>query len=93
MYHYLATVNGDEELRRKNAKLYMDEFSAELPLQSIRCMGGRSGDVMEGCRDCPYMKCCNEKCLHACSGCADYPCQNLAWYIEKYVNKVNQTVE
>ena len=89
---YLATVNGDEELRRKSAEFYMDEFNLSLPLDSIRCMGGRSDEIMDGCRDCPYMKCCSEKGLHACSECSEYPCETLAWYMEKYVNKVNQVL-
>jgi hypothetical protein len=80
------------ELRQKSALFYKDEFNIELSYDSIRCMGGRSNEIMEGCRDCPYMKCCNEKGLNACSDCEEYPCENLAWYIEKYVNKVNQIV-
>ncbi|MDR1687201.1 MAG: DUF3795 domain-containing protein [Clostridiales bacterium] len=89
---YLATIGGDMQLKRKSTVFYKEEFNFELPLESIHCMGGRSDEVMQGCRDCPYKKCCREKNLSACSECTDYPCANLAWYIDKYVNKVNQVV-
>jgi hypothetical protein len=89
---YVATVNNDNALRAASAKFYNDEFNIDIPLEKLRCMGGRSDEIFEGCKDCPYMKCCGERGLYSCEECADYPCGELKWYQEKYVNKVNQII-
>lgn len=86
---YLATVNNDDNLRRKSQQFYKDIFSLDIPIEKFHCLGGRSNDVFYLCKDCPWMKCAKEKGLSACSECADYPCKPLAEYQEKYVNKYN----
>jgi hypothetical protein len=89
---YLATVNNDNALRAASAKFYKDEFNIDIPLEKFRCMGGRSNEIFVGCKDCPYMKCCKERGYDSCTECAVYPCEELKWYQEKYVNKVNQII-
>jgi len=56
----------------------------------LRCFGGMSDEIMDACAGCPFMKCCKEKGLQACSECAGYPCDILKDYAEKYVNRYNQ---
>ena len=87
---YLATVNNDDEFRLKSRRFYRDEFNLDIPLDKLHCLGGRSEDVFCLCKDCPWVKCAEEKGLSACSECAEYPCGPLADYQEKYVNKCNQ---
>lgn len=87
---YLATVNNDEELRVKSQRFYKDKFNLDIPLEKLRCLGGRSEGVFYMCNGCPWMKCAKEKGLSACSECVEYPCKPLAEYQEKYVNKRNQ---
>ncbi len=89
---YLATVNDDAAMRQASAKFYKDEFNHDIPLEKLRCMGGRSGDVFEGCRHCPFIKCCKEHGYEYCSDCPEYPCANLTGYMEKYINKANQVI-
>jgi hypothetical protein len=87
---YLATVNDSDELREKSRKFYLDEFGFDIPKSDIHCLGGRSDDIFKLCRGCPWMKCCRERDIAACSECGEYPCKPLAEYTEKYVNKYNQ---
>lgn len=89
---YLATVRDDEELRRRSQTFYQEEMKLSLPLSSFRCRGGHAKDaeVFAPCRECPFRKCCREKRIESCEECADFPCETLAWYREKYVNKYNQ---
>lgn len=87
---YLATINHDDHLRKQSQKFYRDEFGMDIPLEAIHCLGGRSEDAFYLCRECPWKKCCRERGIAACSDCADYPCEALKRYQDKYVNKCNQ---
>ena len=87
---FRATLFNDEAMRKRSAYFYKAEFNQDLPLQSLYCLSGKSDEIMEGCHQCPYMKCCKENNLDSCSDCSDYPCKMIEWYLEKYVNKVNQ---
>lgn len=89
-FTYLATINNDEDLRKQSQKFYKDEFGIDVPLEDIHCLGGRSEDVFYLCRGCPWIKCCKERRVEACSDCPDYPCEALKQYQEKYANKCNQ---
>jgi hypothetical protein len=85
-FTYLATVNDDAAMREESFRFY----KWKIPFEKIRCMGGRSGDIFEACRECPFMKCCKERGYDFCKECTDYPCETLAPFLEKYVNKVLQ---
>jgi hypothetical protein len=87
---YLATVKDDAVLREQSRQFYLTEFGFDIPLQEFRCRGGRSDDVFYLCRACPWMKCCRERGIDACTECDVYPCRPLAEYTGKYVNKCNQ---
>lgn len=87
---YLATVRNDENLRIQSQRFYKDAFNLDIPLNEMHCFGGRSNNIFKLCCDCPWMKCCRERKIDACSECAEYPCKPLAEYQAKYVNKCNQ---
>lgn len=87
---YLATVNSDEELRKQSQRFYRDMLKLDIELPKLRCMGGRSKDAFYLCEGCPWMRCCAERELNSCAQCGEYPCEPLAAYREKYVNKCNQ---
>lgn len=89
---YLATVRDDESLREQSQKFYKEEMKISLPLSAFRCLGGHAedADVFAPCRECPFRKCCRDKGLASCEECGEFPCETLAWYREKYVNKYNQ---
>lgn len=87
---YLATINNDDNLRKQSQKFYKDEFGINISLEDIHCLGGRSENVFYLCKECPWVKCCRDRGIEACSDCADYPCKALKEYQEKYVNKCDQ---
>lgn len=87
---YLATVRGDESLRRESQQFYKKEFRLDIPLSDLRCYGGRSDQSMRLCRDCPWARCAKKRGLFACTDCGEYPCKALAEYQDKYVNRCNQ---
>lgn len=84
---YLATVREDEALRKQSQAFYRETFGIELPPDEIRCLGIDSDCVLSLCRECPWVKCCREKGIGACEECAEYPCEALAAYRERYVNR------
>ena len=85
-----ATIHDDEALRQESAAFYRDTFRREIPPEKLRCFGGRSGEVMEGCEGCPFSRCCREKGVERCTDCGEYPCRMIAEYEREYVDKVNQ---
>jgi len=87
---YRATIENNDELRRQSQKFYCEEYGREIPLEQINCTGGRTDGIFHLCKECPWMKCCRERVIDACSECPEYPCPPLAEYIGKYVNKCNQ---
>jgi hypothetical protein len=87
---YLATAEDNDELREQSRQFYLTEFGQNIPLTEMRCHGGRSNDLFYLCRGCPWMKCCRERGIDACSECGEYPCQPISEYFRKYVNKCNQ---
>ena len=62
----------------------------DIPLDEVNCLGCQSNNVFKLCKDCPFTKCASERKIAECSECVEYPCNALAEYQEKYVNKCNQ---
>ena len=87
---YIATQTNNEDLRRQAQSFYKESFGLDIPLEKFHCDGGRSKNVFELCKECPFKKCCIEHGIDACSKCSEYPCKDISDYQEKYVNKCNQ---
>ena len=87
---YIATQTNNEDLRRQAQSFYKEIFGLDIPLEKFYCNGGRSKNVFELCKECPFKKCCIERGIDACSKCSEYPCKEILDYQEKYVNKCNQ---
>ncbi|MBQ8551773.1 MAG: DUF3795 domain-containing protein [Clostridia bacterium] len=87
---YLATIKNDAALRQQAREFYKDEFSIDVSIEDIHCLGGRSDDVFFLCKECPWAKCCRERGIDSCTECEVYPCKVLTAYSDKYVNKCNQ---
>ena len=90
---YRATVEQNESLREQAQRFYRESFALEVPLSELCCQGGRGESVMSLCRECPWKLCCERQGIEACDQCKQYPCRQLAAYMEKYVNKCNQLNE
>ena len=65
-------------------------FGLDIPLDEVNCLGCQSNNVFKLCKNCPFTKCASERKIAECSECVEYPCNALAEYQEKYVNKCNQ---
>lgn len=87
---YIATQRNDDNLRRQSQSFYKERFGLDIPLEKFNCEGGRSKNVFELCKECPFVKCCKERSVDSCSKCSEYPCKELSDYQAKYVNKCNQ---
>lgn len=86
----LATVRGDDALRKQSRRFYRETFGLDVPLADLHCLGGRSGAVMPLCRSCPFADCCRRRGIHRCADCPDSPCPALRDYTARYVNRCNQ---
>ena len=86
---YIATLRNDENLRRQSQSFYIERFGLDIPLEKFNCEGGRSKNVFELCKECPFVKCCKERSVDSCCKCPEYPCKEISDYQAKYVNKYN----
>ena len=87
---YIATLRNDDNLRRQSQSFYKERFGLDIPLEKFNCEGGRSQNVFELCKECPFVKCCKERSVDSCSEYSEYPCKEISNYQVKYVNKCNQ---
>lgn len=87
---YIATKTHDDRLRKQAQTFYKEKLGLDIPLEKLNCEGGRTQRVFELCKDCPFVKCCKTHNVDACKNCPEYPCEEIAQYQEKYVNKCNQ---
>ncbi len=96
-YVYLATVESEPvkaaEYREKAVAFYRDEMDLTLAPETMVCLGGRSDTVMEACADCPFRRCCGEKQVQRCTDCGVYPCETIAVYEKRWVNRGGQWTE
>ncbi len=75
---YIATVNNDDELRRKYAAEQSEFFGMEILPESINCTGClEDGEHLGYCSVCEIRRCCQEKVLENCAACSEYVCAEL----------------
>lgn len=78
---YIATVNDDQALREKTAKLWGELNNAPILPEHINCTGCREdGAKTVFCESmCGIRKCASEKGVTSCAGCRSMEeCQILA---------------
>ena len=70
---YLATVNDDQELRKKTAKLWAELNNAPILPEDINCQGCRVDGVKTVFCDniCSIRKCALKKGVTTCGECSD----------------------
>lgn len=80
---YIATSNNDDSLREKIAKAWTVEFGFECSPDMINCTGCLSDGVKIGhCDECTTRSCAMSKGLDNCSFCSDFPCEDMAKFME-----------
>ena len=76
----IATVNGDDALREKVAKLWSELNGAEITPEMINCAGCRVEGVKTPYCDklCPIRQCAHERRCETCADCGDMAgCEKL----------------
>jgi len=81
---FIATMNDDDELRRKTAEKWSKQFNGEIKAEDINCRGCTSVEepIFSHCRVCEYRLCGIDKEIENCAHCSEYPCENLAKFHE-----------
>lgn len=89
----IATVNNDDELRAKTAKLWCELNQTDvIKPEHINCLGCRQeGMKTYFCSSlCEVRKCCTAKGFETCAECADKAsCEMLAPFMTDEVAKKN----
>lgn len=77
---YIATINNDDEMRVKTAKLWSEWNNTEIPPEAINCFGCRTDGVKSYyCSElCKIRKCAEGKGFETCADCAELEgCQTV----------------
>lgn len=77
----IATLNNDDELRKKTATLWTRLNQVEIPPETINCTGCRADGVKSPyCESlCPIRQCALKKSVATCGDCAEMKiCEKLA---------------
>lgn len=90
---YKATVNNDDELRAKTAKLWCElNHTDQIKPEHINCLGCKGeGLKCYFCSDlCEVRKCCMAKGFETCAACAEKrSCKILAPFMNNEEAKTN----
>lgn len=80
---YLATQSDDDAERKKVAKMWSEEFNADISLEDINCDGCITDErVFRHCNVCQIRLCGKEKGILNCGYCDDYACENLTEFFK-----------
>ncbi len=93
---YLATVNNDQELRKKTAKLWAELNHAPILPEHINCQGCRVEGVKTVFCDrmCGIRKCAMKKGVNTCGDCSDLEkCPILATILKNNPSALNNLKE
>ncbi len=74
---YVATVNNDDELRKRTAESWSNMFNSDIRTKDINCLGCGSNVLFSHCHECDIRKCNNDRSQENCSKCADYGCSRI----------------
>ena len=69
----IATINNDDEMRKRLAKFYNENYGANLTPEMVNCTGCRMPGVKSpNCQQyCQIRRCVAEKGYKTCGDCAD----------------------
>ena len=67
-----ATITNDDALREKTAKTWSEQFSADIPAETINCTGCREeGIKFYNCDICEIRNCVKAKGYQTCAECEE----------------------
>jgi hypothetical protein len=81
---YIATLNNDDELRRKTAENWSKTYNADIKAENINCLGctSRTEPTFSHCKVCEFRICGMSKNIANCAYCDEYACEKLAKFHE-----------
>lgn len=83
---YIATINDDDDLRRKTAEEWGALYNREFKKEDIVCYGCKSDKLFILCEKCDIRECNIEKEINTCSQCTIYPCNRIKKFY-KWIDK------
>lgn len=81
---YRATVNDDDDQRKKVAALWSQQYKAEITPEMINCQGCRSESepLFSHCRVCEIRQCGQTRGVENCAHCDDFPCEKISGFFK-----------
>jgi hypothetical protein len=81
---FIATQNDDDEKRAEVARLWSQQYQADLKIEDINCDGCTkdSRRHIGHCRVCEIRKCGKQKNVENCAFCDEYVCQRLSRFFK-----------
>ena len=80
---YLATLNNDNELRKKTAAKWSEMYKSDIKPENINCAGCTTkGIKFHHCTECEMRLCGIGKGVSNCGWCADYPCLKIKEFLK-----------
>jgi hypothetical protein len=83
----IATVNNDNTLREKTAKMWSETYNApHITTETINCTGCRIDGVKFGhCTVCEIRSCANKKGYNTCGDCSELDTCQIVGAVLQYI--------
>jgi len=82
----VATITDDNALREKTAKTWSEQFSAQIPAETINCTGCREDGVkFSHCDVCEIRNCAKTKGYQTCAECEEMETCPIIGAIHQYM--------
>lgn len=79
---YIATVNNDDELRKKTAREWSEMHNSDIKPEDINCLGCHSEVLFSYCSTCDIRKCNVDKSQSNCAACSDFGCDRITEFMD-----------
>ncbi len=90
---YLATLNNDDEMRKKTAEKWSEMYHADIKPEGIKCNGCTTpGHKFHHCTECEMRLCGIAKGVKNCGWCAEYPCPKIKEF-QKWVPDAKKVLD
>ena len=79
---YKATIANDDDMRRKTAEEWSQQFQSDIKPEDINCLGCKSEKVFSHCNTCQIRACNLEHSLDNCAECDSFGCEKIEALLE-----------
>ena len=89
-----ATVNNDDALREKTAKTWSEQFSAQIPAETINCTGCREeGIKFSHCEVCEIRNCVHARGYQTCAECEEMETCSIVAAIHQHMPELVENLK